>query len=74
MKRLHAGAAKQKEETMKLMSQADMYRRTNRELAGMKDEIRKDIGSCEQQRRRDYAALADIRKVQGQRRILRPNI
>ena len=54
---------------MKLMSNADLYRRTNRELAGLEDELRKDIGNCEQQRRRDYAALHDIRKVQGQRRI-----
>jgi hypothetical protein len=53
----------------KLISKADMYRRTDRELAGMKEQIRKDVGNCEQQRRKDYAALEDIRKVQGQRRI-----
>lgn len=54
---------------MQLMSNADLHRRTNRELAGLEDELRKDIGNGEQQRRRDYAALHDIRKVQGQRRI-----
>jgi hypothetical protein len=74
MKGSMPGPRNEKEETMKLMSKADMYRRTNRELAGMKEEIRKDIGNCEQRRRRDHAALADIRKVQGQRRILRPNL
>lgn len=59
---------------MKLTDKADLYKKTNRELAGMKEEIRKGIGNCEQQRRRGYAALEDIRKVQGQRRILRPNL
>ena len=54
---------------MQLMSNADLYRRTDRELAGLEDEVRKDIGNCEQQRRRGHAALDDIRKVQGQRRI-----
>jgi hypothetical protein len=57
------------EKTMNLMSKADLNRRTNRELAGLEDEVRKDIGNSEQERRRDYAALHDIRKVQGQRRI-----
>ena len=59
---------------MKLMSKADLCRRTNRELAGMKDEIRKEIGNCEHKRRKGYAALQDIRTVQGQRRVLRPNL
>ena len=58
---------------MNLMSKADLYRRNNRELAGLEDELRKDIGNGEQQRRRDYAALDDIRKAQGQRRVLRRN-
>ena len=56
---------------MKLISTADLYRRSNRELAGLEDELRKDIGNGEQQRRRDYAALDDIRKLQRQRRIMR---
>lgn len=59
---------------MKLISKADLLRRTNRELAGLKEEIRKDIGNCEQQRRKGYAAQADIRTVQGMRRQLRPNL
>jgi len=59
---------------MRLISKADLYRRTNRELAGMKDEIRKEIGNCEQQRRKGHAALQNIRTVQGQRRLLRPNL
>lgn len=74
MKRLRAGAFEQKERTMKLTGKADLYKRTNRELAGLKEEVRKDIGNCEQQRRKDYSALEDIRKVQGQRRIMRPNL
>ena len=59
---------------MKLISKADLHKKTDRELAGMKDEIRKDIGNCEQRRRRDQAALTAIRTVQAQRRILRPNL
>jgi hypothetical protein len=59
---------------MKLMSKSDLFNRTNRELAGLKEEIRKDIGNCEEQRRKDYSAIEDIRKVQGQRRIMRPNL
>jgi hypothetical protein len=66
--RLHAGAFEQKEETMKLMSKTDLSRRTDRELAGLKEEFRKGAGNCEQQRRKCYNALEDIRKVQGQRR------
>ena len=59
---------------MKLMSKADLYRRTNRELAGMKEEIRKELGNCEGHRRKVLTALADVRTVQGQRRTLRPNM
>ena len=40
----------------------------------MKEEIRKEIAVCDRQRRKAYAALADIRTVQGQRRITRPNL
>jgi hypothetical protein len=59
---------------MRLISKGDLYRRSSRELDGLAAEIRRDIGCCEQRRRRDYAALDDLRKVQGQRRILRPNL
>lgn len=59
---------------MKLTSIADLFRRSSRELMGMTDEIRKDLGNYEQQRRRDYNALENIRKVPGQRRIQRPNL
>jgi len=54
---------------MKLPSRADLQNRSNRELAGMKEEILKDIAACEQQRRKGYSALEDIRRVQAQRRI-----
>ena len=66
--RLHAGAFEQKEETMKLISKSELSKRTDRELAGLREEFRKCAGNCEQQRRRANNALEDIRKVQGQRR------
>ncbi len=59
---------------MKIISKADLHRKTDRELAGLKEELRKSVGNCEQQRRKGYAALDDVRKIQGQRRILRPNL
>jgi hypothetical protein len=59
---------------MRLIIKADLQARTNRELDGMKEEIRKDLGCIEQRRRQDYAALADIRRVQRQRKIMRPNL
>ncbi len=62
-----------KEENMKLISKADLYNRTNRELEGLKEEFRKVAGSCELTRREAYAAIQDIRTVQGRRRITRPN-
>jgi hypothetical protein len=54
---------------MKLPSRADLQKRTDRELAGMKEEIRKEIANCDRQRRKAYSALEDIRRVQAQRRI-----
>ena len=54
---------------MKLPSKADLHKRTNRELAGMENEIRKEIGNYEEQRRRAYSALEEIRKVRAQRGI-----
>jgi hypothetical protein len=59
---------------MKLISKADLHKKTDRELAGLKEEFRKALAHCEQQRRKGYAAQSDIRTVQGQRRILRPNL
>jgi hypothetical protein len=59
---------------MRLTSRADLLKRTFREVAGMKEEIRKEIAVCDRQRRKGYAALADIRTVQGQRTITRPNL
>jgi hypothetical protein len=57
---------------MKLPSRADLQKRTNRELAGIENEIRKEIGNYEELRRKANSALEDIRKVQAQRR-LRPS-
>ena len=59
---------------MRLMSKADLWRVNNRRLDALTAEIRRDIGYCEQRQRKDYAQLADIRKVQGQPRITRPNL
>jgi hypothetical protein len=59
---------------MRLFNKADLYRRTPREVAGMKDEIKKEIAACDRKRRTAYAALADIRTVQGQRKVMRPNL
>ena len=59
---------------MKLISKADLYRRTNWELEGLKEEFRKVAGDCELTRRKAYAALQDICTVQGQRRKLRPDL
>lgn len=62
------------EENMRLISKADLLKRTFREVSGMKEEIRKEIAVCDRKRRTAYAALSDIRTVQGQRRIVRPNL
>ena len=59
---------------MRLMSKADMWRVNNRRLDALTAEIRRDIGYCEQRRRKDYAQLEDIRKVQANRPITRPNL
>ena len=40
---------------MKLISKADLYNRTNRELDGLKEEFRKVAGTCEQTWREAYA-------------------
>jgi hypothetical protein len=51
-----------------------MWSVNNRKLDALTAEIRRDIGCCEQQKRKDYAQLEDIRKVQAQRRIVRFNL
>jgi hypothetical protein len=52
-----------------------MWRVKTRKLGAQTGEIRRDIGWCEQQKRKDYAQLEDIRQVQGQpRRIVRFNL
>jgi hypothetical protein len=59
---------------MKLYSQSDLYRKSDRALAGLKEEVRNAIGKCEADRRRGYTAQQNIRTVQAQRRVLRPNL
>ena len=51
-----------------LISKTDLHKRTNREIAGMKEELRKELGNCEQHRRRVQASMAAVRTVQAQRR------
>jgi hypothetical protein len=74
MKGLMTGSSNSKENEMKPINKADLYKKTDRELAGLAEEFRKSLGHCEQQRRKGYAAQADIRTVKSQRRILRPNL
>ena len=74
MKGLMTGSSNSKENEMKPINRADLYKKTDRELAGLAEEFRKSLGHCEQQRRKGYAAQADIRTVKSQRRILRPNL
>jgi len=74
MKGLMTGSSNSKENEMKPINKADLYKKTDRELAGLAEEFRKSLGHCEQQRRKGYAAQADIRTVNAQRRILRPNL
>ena len=65
----------QMEENMKLIfSKAAMWQVTNIRLDALTAELRRDIGCCEQRKRKDYAQIEDIRTVQRQRRILRPNL
>src|ERR1039457_7542326 len=72
--RLHAGASTREENMKLIFSKAAMWQVNNRRLDARVAEIRRDIGCCEQRKRKDYAQLDDVRKVQGQRRIIRPNL
>jgi hypothetical protein len=54
-----------------IFNTASLQARTNPELEGMKNDIRKDLGACEQRRRRDQSALSSIRTVQALRRVRR---
>ena len=57
---------------MKLMSKADLWRVNNRKLDAMTAEIRRKIGAADQEIRKGYGAIENIRQVQS-RRIQRPN-
>ena len=60
---------------MKLIfSKAAMWQVNNRKLDALTAEIRRDIGCCEQRKRKDYAQLEDIRKVQVRKRTPRLNL
>ena len=59
---------------MKLISKAEMWRVPNRRLDAMTAEIHRNIGNAEQEMRKGYAAIEDIRQAQRGRRIMRPNL
>ena len=59
---------------MKLMSKADLWRVNNRKLDAMTAEIRRNISAADQEIRKGYAAIEDIRQAQRRRRTQRPNL
>lgn len=59
---------------MKMISKADLERVNDRRLDGMEDDIRRKIGCADQEMRKGYAALDDIRHARKHRRIMRPNL
>lgn len=74
MKSPMAGRDNRERKMKTIFNAANLHCRTSRELEGMKDEIRKDLGACEQRRRQHGASLAKIRTIQSQRRTMRPNL
>jgi hypothetical protein len=52
-------------------SRAEMNRKSERELAGLKAEIRRGLAANEQQKRKLYSALGDIQAVLA-KRVNRP--
>jgi hypothetical protein len=55
-----AAGPRNREKNMELMIKDDFNTVSCPALAGMVNEIRQDIAYCEQRKRKDYAALADI--------------
>ena len=68
------GPRNEKEETMKLMSKADLWRVNNRKLDAMTAEIRRNIARADQEIRQGHAAIENIRQAQRGRRTQRPNL
>jgi hypothetical protein len=62
-----------KEETMKLISKAELWRVNDRRRDQLTAEIRRKIGAADLEIRQGYAELANIRQAQRQRRM-RPNL
>ena len=56
---------------MKLTALFNAQGKTSRELDAMREEICKDLGNCEQRRRHNCALLANVQRVQAQRRVRR---
>ena len=59
---------------MKLVAKAELWKMNNRRLDGLTEEIRRGIGCAEQERRKGYAALEDIRRVQVRKKTPRLNL
>jgi uncharacterized coiled-coil DUF342 family protein len=74
MKGSMPGPRNEKEETMKLMSKADLWRVNNRRLDAKIAEIRRNIGAADREIRKGYGAIEDIRHAQKNRRVQRPNL
>jgi hypothetical protein len=71
--RLHGGAAT-REENMKLISKAELWRVNDRRRDQLTAEIRRKIGAADLEIRKGYAELANIRQAQKQRPVMRPNL
>lgn len=56
---------------MKLISRAELWNLNDRRLDGLTEEVRRDIGCAEEQRRKGYATLEDIRQVRVRKRTTR---
>lgn len=74
MKSPMAGRDKRERKMRPIFNTASLHCRSSRELEGMKDEIRKDLGTCEQRRRQHAASLAKIRTIEAQRRMRHPRL
>jgi hypothetical protein len=62
-----------KEENMKLISKAELWRVNDRRRDQLTAEIRRKIGAADQEIRNGYAELANIRQAQGQQRRINRN-
>ena len=59
---------------MKLISKAELWRVNDRRRDQLTAEIHRKIGAADQEIRKGYAELANIRQAQKQRLVMRPNL